>query len=106
MTEITDHLSEIVGRVARAAELANRSNDITIVAVSKQHSSAKIAEAFHAGQRHFGESYVQEALPKMDALRHLDITWHFIGAVQANKTRPIAERFDWDNDPGKVRFAE
>jgi pyridoxal phosphate enzyme (YggS family) len=95
VTEITDHLSEIVRRVARAAELANRTNDVTIVAVSKQQSIEKIAEAFHAGQRHFGESYVQEAIPKMDALRHLDITWHFIGAIQSNKTRAIAERFDW-----------
>ena len=95
MTEITYHLSEIVRRVARAAELANRPNDVTIIAVSKQQPIEKIAEAFHAGQRHFGESYVQEAIPKMDALRHLDITWHFIGAIQSNKTRAIAERFDW-----------
>jgi pyridoxal phosphate enzyme (YggS family) len=95
VTEITDHLGEIVRRVAHAAELANRPNSVTIVAVSKQHSIEKIAEAFHAGQRHFGESYVQEALPKMDALRHLDITWHFVGAIQSNKTRSIAERFDW-----------
>ena len=105
MTEITDHLGEIVSRVARAAELANRSNDVTIVAVSKQHSSERIAEAFHAGQRHFGESYVQEALPKMDALRHLDITWHFIGAIQSNKTRPIAERFDWVHTIDRERTA-
>ena len=110
MTEITDHLSEIVRRVARAAELANRPNDVTIVAVSKQQAIEKIAEAFHAGQRHFGESYVQEAIPKMDALRHLDITWHFIGAIQSNKTRAIAERFDWvhtvDREKTAVRLNE
>ena len=110
MTEITDHLGEIVRRVARAAALANRPNSVTIVAVSKQHSIEKIAEAFHAGQRHFGESYVQEAIPKMDALRHLDITWHFIGAIQSNKTRSIAERFDWvhtvDREKTAIRLNE
>jgi pyridoxal phosphate enzyme (YggS family) len=105
VTEITDHLGEIVGRVARAAQLANRPNNVTIVAVSKQQSVEKIAEAFHAGQRHFGESYVQEALPKMDALRDLDITWHFIGAIQSNKTRPIAERFDWVHTVDRERTA-
>ena len=82
----------------------------TIVAVSKQQAIEKIAEAFHAGQRHFGESYVQEAIPKMDALRHLDITWHFIGAIQSNKTRAIAERFDWvhtvDREKTAVRLNE
>jgi pyridoxal phosphate enzyme (YggS family) len=110
VTEITDHLGEIVGRVARAAHLANRPDSVTIVAVSKQQSIEKIAEAFHAGQRHFGESYVQEAIPKMDALRHLDITWHFIGAIQSNKTRSIAERFDWvhtvDREKTAVRLNE
>lgn len=105
MTEITDHLGEIVRRVARAAQLANRPNSVTIVAVSKRHSSEKIAEAFHAGQRHFGESYVQEAIPKMAALRHLDITWHFVGAVQSNKTRSIAERFDWVHTVDREKIA-
>jgi PLP dependent protein len=105
VTEITDHLREIVRRVAHAAELANHSTGVTIVAVSKQQSSDKIAEAFRAGQRHFGESYVQEAIPKMDALRHLDITWHFIGAIQANKTRPIAERFDWVHTLDREKIA-
>jgi pyridoxal phosphate enzyme (YggS family) len=110
VTEITDHLGEIIGRVARAAQLANRPNGVTIVAVSKQQSIQKIAEAFHAGQRHFGESYVQEAIPKMDALQELDITWHFIGAIQSNKTRSIAERFDWvhtvDREKTAIRLNE
>jgi pyridoxal phosphate enzyme (YggS family) len=110
VTEITDHLAEIVGRVARAAQLANRPDSVTIVAVSKQQPVDKIAEAFHAGQHHFAESYVQEAIPKMDALRHLDITWHFIGAIQSNKTRLVAERFDWvhtvDREKTAVRLNE
>ena len=76
-----------------------------IVAVSKQQSSVRIAEAFRAGQLHFGESYAQEAIEKMDALRSLDITWHFIGSVQTNKTRLIAERFQWVHTVDRARIA-
>ena len=105
MTEITGHLREIVERVARAARLAKRPTSVTIVAVSKQKTSADIAEAFHAGQRDFGESYAQEAAPKIDALRDLDITWHFIGALQANKTRLVAEKFQWVHTVDRARIA-
>ena len=69
MTEITDHLADIIERVARAAERADRSpSSVTIVAVGKQQPSTAIAAAHRAGLRHFGESYVQEALPKIAAL--------------------------------------
>ena len=106
MTDITDHLADIVERVARAAELSHRSaTSVMIVAVSKQQSSVRIAEAFRAGQLHFGESYAQEAIEKMDALRSLDITWHFIGSVQTNKTRLIAERFQWVHTVDRARIA-
>jgi len=105
VTEITDHLAEIVGRVARAAERAHGTTRVTIVAVSKQQSSEAIAEAFRAGQRDFGESYAQEAIPKMDALRDLDITWHFIGTIQTNKTRLIAERFHWVHTVDRTKIA-
>jgi pyridoxal phosphate enzyme (YggS family) len=74
--------------------------------VSKQHSVEHIAAACHAGQIHFGESYVQEALPKMDALRDLPIVWHYIGPVQGNKTRPIAERFQWVHSIDRAKIAE
>ena len=106
MTEITDHLAEIVGRVSRAAELANQPpSNVTIVAVSKQQSSAAIAEAFLAGQRNFGESYAQEAVGKMTELRDLDIVWHYIGTIQANKTRLIAERFHWVHTVDRAKIA-
>jgi PLP dependent protein len=95
VTEITDHLADIHKRVASSLRRAGRSDQVTVVAVSKRHSSAHIAAAYRAGQKDFGESYVQEALAKMDALRDLPITWHFIGPIQANKTRAIAERFAW-----------
>ena len=79
--------------------------DVTIVAVSKQRTSEEIAEAFRAGQRDFGESYAQEAVRKIDALRDLDVTWHFIGALQANKTRLVAEKFQWAHTVDRDKIA-
>jgi PLP dependent protein len=93
VTQITDHLADILERVARASGASQRS--VMIVAVSKQQPVAVIREAFGAGQRHFGESYVQEAAAKMAALADLPITWHYVGRIQTNKTREIAERFHW-----------
>ena len=105
MTEITEHLRGIAARVARAARLAGLATDVTIVAVSKQRTSEEIAEAFRAGQRDFGESYAQEAVRKIDALRDLDVTWHFIGALQANKTRLVAEKFQWVHTVDRDKIA-
>jgi hypothetical protein len=105
VTEITEHLREIAARVARAARLAGLATDVTIVAVSKQRTSEEIAEAFRAGQRDFGESYVQEAVRKIDALRDLEVTWHFIGALQANKTRLVAEKFQWVHTVDRAKIA-
>jgi len=107
VTEITAHLAEIVERVARATERAQRVPDsVQIVAVSKQQPVSAIAAAYAAGLRHFGESYVQEALPKMAELEDLDITWHFVGRLQANKTRAVAESFDWVHTVDRLRIAE
>lgn len=107
MTEITDHLAQIVERVARAAQHSGRSaTSVTIVAVSKQQTTTAIMATHQAGLTHFGESYVQEALPKMDTLANLPITWHFVGRLQANKTRQVAERFDWAHTVDRLRIAE
>jgi len=107
VTEITDHLADIVERVARAAQHAGRSaTSVTIVAISKQQPSSAISAAHRAGITNFGESYVQEALPKMDAVADLGLTWHFVGKLQANKTRQIAERFDWVHTVDRLRIAE
>jgi PLP dependent protein len=107
VTDITDHLADIIERVARAAQLAKRSPaSVTIVAISKQHPPAAIIAAHRAGFTHFGESYVQEALPKMDAVADLPLTWHFVGKLQANKTRQVAERFDWVHTVDRLRIAE
>jgi pyridoxal phosphate enzyme (YggS family) len=105
VTEITEHLRDIVERVARAASLAAHAKSVTIVAVSKQKTSADIAEAFRAGQRDFGESYAQEAAQKIEALRGLDIIWHFIGALQTNKTRIVAENFQWVHTIDRAKIA-
>jgi pyridoxal phosphate enzyme (YggS family) len=107
VTEITEHLANIVERVARAARRNSRDDsNVLIVAVSKQQHATAIAEAYRAGQRDFGESYAQEAAAKMDELAGLEIVWHFIGKLQANKTRLIAERFAWVHTLDRIKIAE
>jgi PLP dependent protein len=107
VTEITEHLQEIAERVTRASASAGRSADgVTIVAISKGQPAAAVAVAQRAGVRHFGESYTKEALEKMNALPGVPITWHFVGTLQANKTRQIAERFDWVHTVDRIRIAE
>lgn len=107
MTEITEHLREIVERVTRASMSSGRPVDsVTIVAVSKGQPASAIATAHRAGLKHFGESYVQEALEKMDAFAGSDVIWHFVGKLQGNKTRQVAERFDWVHTVDRIRIAE
>jgi len=107
VTEITEHLQEIVERVTPATTSSGRSADsVTIVAVSKGQPATAIAAVHRAGLRHFGESYAQEALAKMDELAGSSITWHFVGKLQANKTRQVAERFDWVHTLDRIRIAE
>jgi len=107
VTEITEHLREIVERVTRASTRSGRPVDsVTIVAVSKGQPASAIAAAHRAGLKHFGESYVQEALEKIDALAGSDVIWHFVGKLQGNKTRQVAERFDWVHTVDRIRIAE
>ncbi|HEY3518403.1 MAG TPA: YggS family pyridoxal phosphate-dependent enzyme [Gammaproteobacteria bacterium] len=107
MTEITDHLAQIFERVARAAQRSGRSpNNVTIVAIGKQQPASAIAAAQRAGISDFGESYVQEALPKIAALGAAPITWHFVGKMQANKTRQVAETFSWVHTVDRLKIAE
>jgi len=98
MTEasVAARLAQVLERIRAAAHAAGRrAGAVGLVAVSKLQEAAAIRAAFAAGQRAFGESYVQEALEKQAQLQDLPIEWHFIGRVQANKTRVIAEHFDW-----------
>jgi len=103
MATIGDNLQVVRIRLAAAARAAGRDpGAISLLAVSKTHPAERVVEGLSAGQRAFGENYVQEAVHKMDALVHLagvararEVEWHLIGPLQGNKTRVVAERFDW-----------
>lgn len=106
-TLISGNLQQVRGQVAEAARAAHRTvESITVIAVSKGQTCASIQAAAAAGAEHFGESYIQEAVPKVEALRGLAATWHFIGRLQANKTRLVAERFDWVHGVDRLKIAE
>lgn len=83
-----------------------REQDIALLAVSKTFPAAAVREAYEAGQRAFGESYLQEALDKIEVLRDLPLEWHFIGPIQSNKTRAIAENFSWVHGVDRLKIAE
>jgi pyridoxal phosphate enzyme (YggS family) len=94
-------------RLTAAAAAAGRDPaGITLVAVSKTQTAEAIATLARLGQRDFGENYLQEALPKISALRDRKLTWHFIGQLQSNKTRAVAESFDWVHTVDRVKLAE
>ncbi|TAK88263.1 MAG: YggS family pyridoxal phosphate-dependent enzyme [Betaproteobacteria bacterium] len=104
MATIADNLQAVRARIASAARAAGRDPaTVTLLAASKTHSIARIAEAQAAGQRAFGENYVQDALPKIDALPGLE--WHLIGPLQSNKARIAAERFDWVQTVDREKIA-
>ncbi|MCP4278166.1 MAG: YggS family pyridoxal phosphate-dependent enzyme [Gammaproteobacteria bacterium] len=88
------------------AEYTRATDAVQLLAVSKTRSAEEILEALAAGQRCFGESYLQEAIDKIDQLRDEAIEWHFIGRVQSNKTRQIAEKFDWVHSIDKLKHAQ
>jgi len=94
MAAIADNLQVVRTRIEAAARAAGRDpGTVTLLAVSKTHAASRVKEAAAAGQRAFGENYVQEAVEKIDAAPGLE--WHLIGPLQSNKTRDAAERFDW-----------
>lgn len=96
MENVARNLETVRARMEEAAQRAGRDPEgIRLLAVSKMQPVEALAEAWEAGQRDFGENYLQEALPKLDALADRAAHWHFIGALQSNKTRDVAERFDW-----------
>jgi PLP dependent protein len=100
-------LRAVRARIAAAARMASRNEDsITLLAVSKGHDAAAVRAVAQLGVEHFGESYLQEACPKQDALAGLELCWHYIGRLQANKTRAVAERFAWVHGVDRLRIAE
>ena len=109
MSPIAEHLHAVRQRIAQAAAQCGRAPDaIELLAVSKTFSAEAIREAYAAGQRAFGESYVQEALEKIATLADLPapVCWHFIGPLQSNKTRQVAAHFDWVHAIDRLKIAE
>jgi pyridoxal phosphate enzyme (YggS family) len=106
VTRITEQLADLNARIGAAAALAERdAESVQILAVCKKHPLDSIRDARNAGLLDFGENYVQEALPKITALGG-DFVWHFIGQIQSNKTRQIAEHFDWVHTLSRVNLAQ
>lgn len=104
---IAERLALVRARIETVALQCGRSpHDIRLLAVSKNKPARDILAAHQAGQMAFGENYVQEALEKIDALRHLGLEWHFIGRLQSNKTRQVAENFAWVHSLAALRHAE
>ena len=107
MTTIASNLQAVRDAIAAAAAAAGRkASEVKLLAVSKAFPPDALREAYHAGQRCFAESYVQEALDKITALRDLAIEWHYIGPIQSNKTRAIAENFIWVHSVDRLKIAE
>lgn len=107
MTTISTNLQAVRVRIAAAAQLAGRAvEDIRLLAVSKTFPPERIREAAQAGQIAFGENYLQESLEKIAALADLGLEWHFIGPLQSNKTRPVAEHFSWVHGIERLKIAE
>ena len=104
---INSRLKHILAQI-RQAEIAYKRNpeSVLLLAVSKTKSTRDIAAAYQAGQRHFGESYCQEALKKQLELGAFDITWHFIGPVQSNKTKALAAHFAWVHSIDSLKIAK
>ena len=107
MNEIADNLRMVLQRVESACARAGRpSETVQLIAVSKTFAAPAIAAAAAAGQRRFGENYLQEALEKIEALRDAGLEWHFIGPIQSNKTREIAANFAWVHGVERLRIIE
>jgi len=103
---VTENFRKIQDLLAQAVADAGRDREsVTLVAVSKTHPAAVVREAVAAGQRHFGENFVQEAMDKIREVGREDLVWHFIGRLQSNKTRQVAENFRWVHTVDRAKIA-
>ncbi len=106
MTTLSDRRTRILAQINQAALVYQRNpQSILLLAVSKTKPASAIAELYRSGQRHYGENYVQEALGKQQQLGAFDITWHFIGPIQSNKTKAIASHFSWVHSVDSLKIA-
>jgi pyridoxal phosphate enzyme (YggS family) len=107
MSVTAANLQAVRRRIEAAARACGRDPEtVALMAVGKTWPAAAIREAARAGQRVFGENYVQEAVDKIGQLRDMDLEWHFIGPLQSNKTRPVAENFAWVHSIERLKIAE
>ena len=107
MSTIAENIAKVGVRIREAAQASQRdSSSIGLLAVSKTKPAQAIREAQAAGLHDFGENYLQEALDKQAQLTDLPLVWHFIGPIQSNKTRPIAEHFAWVHSVDRLKIAE
>lgn len=107
MTTIAENLHHVQTRIVQACSEAGRTGDaVLLLAVSKTFGADAVAQAHAAGQTAFGENYIQEGVEKIQALRHLPLQWHCIGPIQSNKTRLVAEHFDWVHTIDRVKIAQ
>ncbi len=104
---VRENLETVRARMVCACQTAGRDPaSVRLLAVSKTFEAAAVAQAHAAGQTAFGENYVQEGVDKIAALAHLSLEWHYIGPIQSNKTRPIAEHFAWAHTVDRLKIAE
>ena len=107
MSTIADNIALVVSRIRAAEQAARRpEHSVQLLAVSKTKPAQALREAYAAGLRDFGENYLQEALGKQAELTDLPLTWHFIGPIQSNKTRAIAEHFAWVHSVDRLKIAQ
>ena len=107
MTTIPGNLQHVRARIATACQRAGRGvEEVTLLAVSKTFGADAVRAAAAAGQRAFGENYIQEGVEKIAALRDLGLMWHCIGPIQSNKTRLVAEHFDWVHTVDRLKIPE
>lgn len=108
MSNIKDNLGKVEQQIKNACQINQKSpTSVQLLAVSKTKPASDVESAYNAGQRLFGENYVQEAVDKINELEHLDeIQWYFIGPIQSNKTKLIAEHFDWVQSVDRVKILQ
>lgn len=106
MSSIAENIQMVREQIDKSVRQFKRpAGSVLLMAVSKTHSAERILEAYACGQREFGENYVQEALEKIQRISAKDISWHFIGPIQSNKTRDIAEHFQWVHSVDRLKIA-
>ena len=99
---IAQNLAKIHNRI----NTVEHSQKVTLIAVSKTKPASDLQQAIDAGQKHFGENYLQEALEKIETLKGQDLVWHFIGPIQSNKTKSITKNFDWVHSVDRLKIAQ